>query len=322
MKNKRLAPGMHDKLFKRAHSVYQIETRVSNFLIASGFNRIDTPMIEYAGVFEDELDNHNYHLFDKHGDLLVVRPDVTQSIARVVATTKVSLPVKFSYSGKVLRNHDEFKGLQNERTQAGIEIIGFDARLAINEALDLAKTSLWQAGVKAYRIELSHAGILQTIFATFDTAQIERLSSLIQNKSITGLTEFVKRYPSEFDDFLINLPRLFGAADKVLLDAKKWVKNPKILADLAEIEQLSHDFDYATVDLGMLAKKDYYTGVMFRVFSDKVPYAFLSGGRYDKLFERFDAGAMSAVGWALDIDAVYEEVRSELTFAGFNGGDT
>ena len=130
MKNKQLAPGMHDKLFKRAHSVYQIETKVSNFLMASGFNRIDTPMIEYAGVFEDELDNHNYHLFDKHGDLLVIRPDVTQSIARVVATTKVTLPIKFSYSGKVFRNHDELKGLQNERMQAGIEIIGFDAAVA------------------------------------------------------------------------------------------------------------------------------------------------------------------------------------------------
>ena len=54
MKNKQLAPGMHDKLFKRAQSVYQIEMRVSNFLMASGFIRIDTPMIEYAGVFEDE----------------------------------------------------------------------------------------------------------------------------------------------------------------------------------------------------------------------------------------------------------------------------
>jgi ATP phosphoribosyltransferase regulatory subunit len=66
----------------------------------------------------------------------------------------------------------------------------------------------------------------------------------------------------------------------------------------------------------MLAKKDYYTGVMFRVFSDKVPYAFLSGGRYDKLFERFDAGAVSAVGWALDVDAVYEEIRQDIVFGG------
>ncbi|NLH36412.1 MAG: ATP phosphoribosyltransferase regulatory subunit, partial [Lactococcus chungangensis] len=260
----------------------------------------------------------NYHLFDKHGDLLVIRPDVTQSIARVVATTKVTLPIKFSYSGKVFRNHDELKGLQNERMQAGIEIIGFDAAVAITEALDLAKSSLHLAGVKDYRIELSHAGILHTIFAAFDTAQAERLASRIKHKSITGLTEFVKQNPSEFDAFLRQLPRLFGPADKVLAEAKKLVTNPEILAGLAEIENLSHDFALSTVDLGMLAKKDYYTGVMFRVFSDKVPYAFLSGGRYDKLFERFDAGAVSAVGWALDVDAVYEEIRQDIVF---DGGD-
>ena len=316
MKNKQLAPGMHDKLFKRAHSIYQIETKVANFLMASRINRIDTPMVEYAGVFEDEFDNHNYHLFDKHGDLLVVRPDVTQSIARVVATTKVSLPVKFSYSGKVFRNHDELKGLQNERTQAGIEFIGFDPDRAITEALDLAQASLKLAGVDTYRLELSHAGILQPIFDQFNEAQVALLSKKISNKSITGLTEFVRQYPSEFDAFLMNLPHLFGQAETVLADAKKLVTNSDILAAFAEIENLSHNFEQVTVDFGMLAKRSYYTGLMFRVFSDKVPYAFLSGGRYDKLFERFEAGAVSAVGWALDVDAIYEEIRETLVFDG------
>lgn len=147
MEHKQLVPGMHDKLFKKAHSIYLIENKVTHFLMSSGFNRIDTPIIEHAGVFEDELDTHNYHLFDKHGDLLVVRPDVTQSIARVVATTKVTLPIKFSYSGKVFRQHDDLKGLQNERVQAGIELIGFDATAAIIEALELAKSSLSLAGI-------------------------------------------------------------------------------------------------------------------------------------------------------------------------------
>jgi ATP phosphoribosyltransferase regulatory subunit len=316
IKNKQLALGMHDKLFKRAHSVYQIETKVSNFLIANGFNRIDTPTIEHAGVFEDELDTHNYHLFDQHGDLLVIRPDVTQSIARVVATTKVTLPVKFSYSGKVFRNHDELKGLENERTQAGVEIIGFDAAVAISEALNLAKASLTLAGVEAYRIELSHAGILQTIFSHFDDGQVPRLAKLIKQKSITGLHEFVKQNPSEFDAFLIDLPRLFGSAESVLIEAEKLVRNADVLAALAAIQNLSRDLPQATVDLGMLPKRNYYTGVMFRVFSDKVPYAFLSGGHYDNLFERFEAGAVSAVGWALDVDAVYEEIREQLVFDG------
>lgn len=316
MKHKQLAPGMHDKLFKRAHSIYLIENKVTHFLMDSGFNRIDTPIIEHAGVFEDELDTHNYHLFDKHGDLLVVRPDVTQSIARVVATTKVTLPIKFSYSGKVFRQHDELKGLQNERMQAGIELIGFDGKKAIVEALELATASLSLAGVKDYRIELSHAGILQTIFNAFDMSQRAKLSICIKNKSITGLTEFVKHNPSEFDDFLVSLPRLFGPTQAVLKQAKVFVKNAKILSDLSEIEQLSEHFPDITIDLGMLAKRNYYTGMMFRVFSDRVPYAFLSGGRYDKLFERFDAREMCAVGWALDVDAIYEEVRRDIVFDG------
>lgn len=145
-----------------------------------------------------------------------------------------------------------------------------------------------------------------------------KLSTYIKNKSITGLTEFVKHNPSEFDEFLVSLHHLFGPAQAVLNQAKTLVKNDKIRAGLSEIELLSDHFPDTTIDLGMLAKRNYYTGVMFRVFSDQVPYAFLSGGRYDKLFERFDAREMSAVGWALDVDAIYEEVRRDIVFDGGN----
>ena len=53
---------------------------------------------------------------------------------------------------------------------------------------------------------------------------------------------------------------------------------------------------------------------MFRVFDAHVPHAFLSGGRYDHLFERFGASELTAVGWAIDIDAVYQAVYDKLTF--------
>ena len=47
--------GMHDKLFKRARVTYEIERDISDFLMAQGFNRIDTPTLEHFEVFSDHV---------------------------------------------------------------------------------------------------------------------------------------------------------------------------------------------------------------------------------------------------------------------------
>ncbi|GFH42802.1 ATP phosphoribosyltransferase regulatory subunit [Lactococcus hodotermopsidis] len=321
MKNKQLASGMHDKLFKRAQSIYRIEHEIADFLIDAEFNRIETPTIEYAGVFEDKVSTDNYHLFDKNGDLLVLRPDVTQSVARLVASTKVKPPVKFSYSGKVFRYFDDMKGLQNERTQAGVELIGYESEQAILDALGAAQKSLEVVGIEAFTFEFSHADVLKLVFSAFEDAEVRtELANLTENKNITGLVDFTKKYPSEFDDFIQNLPRLFGDSDLVLEIARRVVKNAELLAIFDEIEKLllatATIFERVTLDLAMIPTMPYYTGVMFQVFSKKIPYAFLSGGRYDDLFLSFGLERLTAVGWAIDVDALYEEIHDTVDFTG------
>lgn len=62
-----LPNGMHDKLFKRARVTYEIEHAISDFLIAQGFNRIDTPTLEHFEVFSDQVELHHYHLLIRRG---------------------------------------------------------------------------------------------------------------------------------------------------------------------------------------------------------------------------------------------------------------
>ena len=59
---------------------------------------------------------------------------------------------------------EEMRGLMNEHTQAGIEIVGYPAKDAVYEAIASAKASLDKADIPSYQFEFSHAGILQTIF--------------------------------------------------------------------------------------------------------------------------------------------------------------
>ena len=221
--------GMHDKLFKRARVTYEIERDISDFLMAQGFNRIDTPTLEHF-----EVEPHHYHLFDKKGELLVLRPDVTSQIGRVIASTRVHTPTKFSYSGKVFHYQEELRGLANEFSQAGIEIIGYPAREAVLEAIKTAKQSLDLAQVKSYQFEFSHAAILQTILEslTLDSQEEAQLLDYIRKKNRTGLFEFTQTRSSGFDDFLQELFKRFGAAE---LTAIGWS------LDIDSVYQAIHD---------------------------------------------------------------------------------
>ncbi|KXT84122.1 ATP phosphoribosyltransferase regulatory subunit [Streptococcus panodentis] len=318
MKQVTLPNGMHDKLFKRARVTYEIERNISDFLMAQGFNRIDTPTLEHFEVFGDSIEASHYHLFDKKGHLLALRPDVTSQIGRVIASTRVHTPTKFSYSGKVFHYNEELRGLANELSQAGIEIIGYPVRQAVLEAIQSAKQSLDLAQVRSYQFEFSHAAILKTILEKLklDEQEEARLLDHIRKKNMTGLYEFTQANPSEFDEFLQKLPCLFGPSRQVLDQARKLLENQQILAALDDLEdmlvQLSDLLPASTMDLGQVASMPYYTGLTFKVFGEKVPAAFLSGGRYDQLFERFGADQLTAVGWTLDIDSVYQAIHDDL----------
>lgn len=322
MKKTSLPIGMHDKLFKRARVTYQIERNISDLLMEKGFNRIETPTLEHFEVFGDEVSSSHYNLFDKKGALLSLRPDITSQIGRVIASTQVEPPIKFSYSGKVFNYHEEMRGLINEHTQAGVEIVGFPVAEAMPEAIYSAKEALDRAKVPSYRFEFSHAAVLQTIFAGLGLSDEDkkRLAIDIVDKNITKLKEFTKARPSDFDDLIQRLPYLFGESSQVLAEARLLTRNEAILAALDEvedlIEQVKPNLSLANLDLAQFPSMPYYTGVMFKVFGDKVPDAFVSGGRYDKLFERFGAKELTAVGWAVDIDSVYQAIHDSLRQGG------
>ena len=257
----------------------------------------------------------------------MLRPDVTSQIGRVIASTRVHTPTKFSYSGKVFHYQEELRGLANELSQAGIEIIGYPAREAVLEAIKTAKQSLDLAQVKSYQFEFSHAAILQTILEslTLDSQEEAQLLDYIRKKNRTGLFEFTQTRSSGFDDFLQELPHLFGPSQQVLARAREIVDNERILMALDDVEQvlqsLSGLLDQTTMDLGQVATMPYYTGLTFKVFGDRVPDAFLSGGRYDQLFKRFGAAELTAIGWSLDIDSVYQAIHDDLPGEGGKEGD-
>ena len=110
-----------------------LEERLQKVLHLYGYHDIQTPMFEYFDVFGKEVgtipSKELYKFFDREGETLVLRPDITPSIARV-ATTLFELnqtPLRLCYKGNTFINHSSYLGRLREHTQLGAELIGSDS---------------------------------------------------------------------------------------------------------------------------------------------------------------------------------------------------
>ncbi|ALS03152.1 ATP phosphoribosyltransferase regulatory subunit [Enterococcus silesiacus] len=313
--NRSLPSGTKDKLFREANGAYQLEKQVNDIVKKRGYQRIDTPVIEFEDVFYTEEKNEKelYRFFDKQGRLLVLRPDMTMPIGRVIATTGISPPLKLSYSGKVFRSNDDMLGEQNELTQAGIELVGYSSLKAEVECITCAVEILEELTIPNFHFELGHAQIFRLIVLSLGLDEVAKteLENYFNHKSLTDLKQFVERYPSELDAFICAVPKLFGEADEVLPIAKSLLpKESKIIQVIDELEKLMgivksyHQNISLTVDLGLVALMDYYTGILFSGYADLVPDIFLRGGRYDHLAEQFGHPVIPAVGLGINLDTL------------------
>lgn len=305
--------GTKDKLFREANGAYQLEKQVNDIVKKRGYQRIDTPIIEFEDVFYSQEKSELYRFFDKKGRLLVLRPDMTMPIGRVIATTGIQPPLKLSYSGKVFRSNEDMKGEQDELTQAGIELIGYSSVKAEIECITCAVEILESLNIPNYHFELGHAKIFRLLVSSLKLTASEttELQIHFSNKSLSDLVRFTEKHPSELDAFICAIPMLFGETDAVLRKAKQLLPQESQimqviyeLEDLIEMIQRSQPTISLTVDLGLVALMDYYTGVLFNGYADLVADIFLRGGRYDHLVEQFGHSRVPAVGFGIHLDTL------------------
>ena len=104
------------------------------------------------------------------------------------------------------------------------------------------------------------------------------------------------------------LPRLFGGQE-VLEQARELCRSEKAAQTLSDLKELYEKLcalglqGHIMIDLGLVQRNDYYTGVVFRAYLPQCGDAVLSGGRYDSLLNWFDQ-PMPAIGFALNVDAI------------------
>jgi len=311
---KSLPAGTKDKLFREAEGTYDMEKQICQVFADRGFHRIETPVMEFEDVFNQQAKQtlSLYRLFDAKGRLIVLRPDMTSPVARVISSANISLPLQLYYSGKIFRANEDLSGSRNEWTQIGVEVVGYASHKAEINCLLCAEEVLRKLQIKDFHIELSHAAIYHTLMkiSGFEHTQQQYLTNLLIQKNLTELRRFVAAHPSDLDAFILMLPRLIGDPVDTIRRAKQVTSHPVIHEAFDEVLQIYQTLMATqpelsvSVDLCTVPTLSYYSGVMFAGYADSAPDAVFNGGRYDSLLNYFGFPETPAVGLAFNLDAL------------------
>lgn len=319
--NKTIPEGTRDLIYKEAKLYDKISSDFAKIYEAAGFSLISTPAVENYDLFCEvnrSLSQESiYKLTDNSGRLLVIRPDNTTPIARVVATKlkNAPLPQKLYYNQNIYRINSENSGMRNEILQSGIELVGAGGiksdLLSIVTALEILKS----IGLD-FKLEIGHVGYFNALIAEMELSEEEAMSvrAFVEAKNFVSLNMFHKKLQS---DTIRRLPLLYGGED-VFDEAEKLAKgNSDALAALSYVKTLYDTLKgagyekYIMVDMSMVHKFDYYTGTVIRGYIDRAGEPVLKGGRYDKLLEKFDYD-VPATGFGINVCAVADAlIKSE-----------
>ena len=317
MSKRNLPLGTRDELGPTMARKQQIIQTIQTTFSQQGFAPVKTPVLEYADVFTGmNGGNLGTYSLPTEEEQLVLRPDLTMPIARVMSTTGIVPPVKLSYSGDVFRRHKRHTGGYDQITQAGIEIIGYPGSKAEEECLLLAGQLCTQLQIKQFTIELGNAGFVDLVLAALPLAEPARaeLKQALIAKNLSTYQDRIKPLAnSPYADFLQNWPWLFGPLDTVLAQVEKLPETPGVAAILADLQRVAAFLKRyipnaeVTLDLCSSAPQPYYTGLSFHAYATAGDYLF-SGGRYDRLLASFQQTPLAAVGFAFDVDALVASV--------------
>lgn len=311
--------GTRDLLFEECIARREVEERLSELFRSHGYNQVVTPSIEYYNVFSRSSSGLRqedmYKLTDAGGRLIVLRPDNTLPIARVASgrLKDATLPLRLFYCQNIFRRHMLMAGHSDECQQCGVELIGADGYRADLEILTLAVQALEDVSTEGFKIEIGHAGFYHALCDLLDTDEEIRqeISSLIEKKNYAALADLLDTLPdTEASRALRRLPRLFGGAE-ILDEAAELCTTPKAQEALDYLRKV-----YAaavklgaegsvTIDLGLVHRNNYYTGLVFRGYIPGSGATVLSGGRYDRLLGEF-GNALPATGFGVEVDELYK----------------
>lgn len=312
----RLAPGVKDFLPAEAYRMRGLKEIFTQLVESWGYQEVVTPTFEYfENLTSEELQEENFFKFlDRQGHLMVLRPDMTRPIARMVATRMkgITPPLRLFYLANVYNYEQPQVGRQREVCQAGVELLGYSSPEADAEVVALVTDYLVQSGLGDFQISIGNVGIFHGLVKQLNLAREEaqKLKEALGNKDYVQVEALLSDHAATPEEArrALDLIELRGGPE-VLAKAQELAQEGPTSSAIENLRQLYRSIEdhglskYITLDLGLLRGLDYYTGLVFEGYSVAMGFPICGGGRYNQLLAHFGY-PMPATGFAVNLDRV------------------
>lgn len=316
--NVRLPFGLRDIFPFESSERNAIKRIISNQFQKWGYGEVKTPVMEYTenisiGVGKDWKDKL-INFIDTDGSLISLRADMTIPIARLAGMRikKNQVPARFCYFSDVFRQSGTQIGDKRVYSQAGLEFIGSkDLIKSDAEVLMILIRIMNDLGLSEFKLGLGHIGFIDGLSDWFglDETQKDIMKKKIVLKDFVGiendLNAIDKKKTGLFMDLLQpenNIEKISDAVEKIntksVSDVFRYLKELTIMLEEQDCSKC------ILFDFSIIRDFDYYTGLLFELYSPKITEIIGSGGRYDGLIKKFGLD-VPATGFAIDIDLVH-----------------
>jgi len=298
---------------KGAREFYPAQMDIRNFLYTTirkistlfGYQEYDGPFLEkidlYAAKSGEELVKEQAFVFpDRSGELITLRPELTPSLARMVAEKQNELvyPLRWWSFGPFWRYEKPQKGRTREFFQWNIDLIGLDSAYADAELICICASFLKEIGLLPSQVQIlvNHRKLMD--------AQLIKLGIDPEKKTqLFKLIDRIDKLPSSVWDQLvldqgITSDQLEGLR-KILVHKDLWKESEYLTQVLTIVETMGLQ-DYVRYSPRIIRGLDYYTGLVFEAWDvGGDGRAVLGGGHYDNLVGDVGGNPLPGVGFAM-----------------------
>lgn len=270
-----------------------------------GYQEYEGPFLEsielYAAKSGEELVNEQSFVFpDRGGDLITLRPELTPTLARMVAQRQRQLvyPLRWWSFGPFWRYERPQKGRTREFFQWNIDLIGVDTPEADAELIAVAAAFFRAAGLSPNQIKIlvNNRRLMDAEFGALGIPEALRPAALrlVDRRDKMGAAEW-QAYAAE----LGLSDTQFAGLITILSDHALWKKSEELRRLFAALEVIGAA-DYVAYAPHVIRGLDYYTGTVFEAWDRDGEFrAILGGGRYDNLVGAVGGEALPGVGFAM-----------------------
>lgn len=257
-----------------------------------GYEQYDASPLEYAEIYkqksgEEIVNEQTYTFIDKGGREISLRPEMTPTVARMVArkNRELSYPLRWFSIPNVFRYERPQKGRLREHWQLNVDMFGMDSIYAEVEMIQISYDILIAFGLtdSQFVIKISNRKMLDAFFAqsSLSEEQKHKVLKLIDRKNKIN----------NFDELLQEIA------------GKGFKFNPTIDEETQAVIELLNKRGISNIEFDpyMVRGFDYYNGIVYEIFdtSPSNNRSVFGGGRYNNLTQIFSNDSVPAFGFGM-----------------------